>query len=186
MKESEISKYYKEFRWEKCSRNQYYKNIKKWMSREEAIKKVERKTKAWKIYSKRFIEELLRYEKYEWQKPPRWRFYQRLYQWRSKEEAIKCEFSIHYKTYSREKKKKSLYKKNFQSSTTSSNNFWIDIKYSKEEADVFKSYYEKMINEVEIARFETDDVEEARALMNKLQELKAEYELFISVNNYYE
>ena len=43
-----------------------------------------------------------------------------------------------------------------------------------------------MINEVEIARFETDDVEEARALMNKLQELKAEYELFISVNNYYE
>lgn len=43
-----------------------------------------------------------------------------------------------------------------------------------------------MMNEIEIARLETDDVEEARALMNKLQELKAEYELFISVNNYYE
>ena len=185
MKESEISKFFKEYRWEKCSRNQYYKNIKKWMTKEEAIKKVERKTKAWKIYSKRFIEELLRYTKYEWPKPPRWRFYQRLYQWRTKEEAIKLDVELHYKTFCKDRKKKSLYKKKFEK-TSQSKDIWIDIKYSKEEADVFKSFYEKMMKEIEIARFETDDVEEARALMNKLQELKAEYELFISVNNYYE
>lgn len=42
------------------------------------------------------------------------------------------------------------------------------------------------MNEIEIARFETDDVEEARALSNRLQKLKAEYDLFISVNDYYD
>lgn len=61
-------------------------------------------------------------------------------------------------------------------------NTWIDIKYSKEEADVFKKEYERMIRETEDARFETDDIDEARYLRNKLEELKAEYQLFISVN----
>lgn len=39
-----------------------------------------------------------------------------------------------------------------------------------------------MIRETEDARFETDDIDEARYLRNKLEELKAEYQLFISVN----
>lgn len=42
------------------------------------------------------------------------------------------------------------------------------------------------MNEIEIARFETDDIEKAKVLNNRLQELKEEYQLFISVNNYYE
>ena len=39
-----------------------------------------------------------------------------------------------------------------------------------------------MIRETEEKRFETDDVYEAKILRNKLEELQAEYELFISIN----
>lgn len=185
MKQSEISMFYKKYQWPKCSRTQYYKKVARWIDLREAIKPIarEERYKKWRIKTKMYEDELKRYQQQKWPKAERWRFYQRLYKWRTKEEAIRLDISFRPSSNKVILKKTTPYvRKTHESMKIESVNTWIDIKYSKEEADVFKKQYERMIRETEDARFETDDIDEARYLRNKLEELKAEYQLFISVN----
>lgn len=185
MKQSEISLFFKKYQWPKCSRTQYYKNVARWMNLREAIKPISREERYKKgiIKTKMFEDELKRYQQQKWPKAERWRFYQRLYKWRTKEEAIQLDIWFRASINKVIQKKTTPYvRKTHESMKIESVNTWIDIKYSKEEADIFKKEYERMIRETEEERFETDDIEQARYLRNKLEELKAEYQLFISVN----
>lgn len=184
MKESEIAQAYKKYLWPKCSRTQFYLNIKKWMSILEAIKPIphEQRYKR-KIKSKRFSEELERYYKQEWKKVDRWRFYQRLYQGRSKEEAIKkWELQPHKNIIKKESKQlyqrpiTPIYKKQEESD--------IRITYSTEEAKVFRREYERMINELQSKYDECEDITEAREIRQRLEKIRKEYLIFNLYNKY--
>lgn len=77
------------------------------------------------------------------------------------------------------------YEKKYQIKEQKQND-WINIKYTKEEADIFKKSYEEKIQQLSDERQETEDTDKARAIQNQLQEIEAEYQNFISINNYYE
>ena len=183
MKETEKSNFFKHYKWKKVSRAQYYRNLNLWMSKEEAItfKKWQPKNR---IVSTKFSKEMKRYHQQEWEKAERWVFYQRLYQWRTKEEAIKKEYNIHYKEYRKDKPLKK-YEKKYQIKEQKQND-WINIKYTKEEADIFKKSYEEKIQELSDELQETEDIEKSKKIQNQLQEIEAEYQNFISINDYYE
>jgi len=183
MKKSQIAELYEKYIWEKCSRTTYYKNIRAWMSPLEALKKTpkEKRYKKWKISSVKFPKELERYYQQEWPKAKKDRFYQRLYQWRSKEEAIKVDFWIHYTKLP--KKKTPVYARPFKLPVIKKKNkdyTEIRIRYSKEEWDVIKKEYERIIEEIEQQILYEEDVSSIRELNKKIDQLKAEYELFIS------
>ena len=57
--------------------------------------------------------------------------------------------------------------------------FEIKIRYTKEEAKVFQDVYERMIQELE-NQLLYEDVSRMRELNAKIDQLKAEYQLFIS------
>lgn len=149
-----------------------------WVAPMEAMKPIEKKVD---VRSKRFSKEMLRYHEQPQPKPTRTTFYQRLFKWYTKEEAILNDFikrerkplNYNYKTYEpvygRQKKQEKK-----------EDHVWIWIKYKDEESDVIKKEYEHMINELESLIVE--DEEERKSLNTRIEELKKEYHDFISIN----
>lgn len=151
------------------------------MSFIEALKPVpmEVRYKPGKIVSKRFVEELAWYQQYEWEKTTRSRFYQRLYQWWSKEEAIKLVAPIHYSN--KPAKFKAAYVRPITPTPKPAANpdyKDIRVKYNAVEAKVFCKEYEQMINDLQNQYYETDDVIAAREINNRLEQLVKEYQTF--------
>lgn len=184
MRQSEIAQIYEKYLWEKCSRTKYYQNIKAWMLPFEALKPIPKEKRYQrKVKSEKFKEELKRYNEYEWPKVNKARFYQRMYQWRNKEEAIKLDFWIHYTK--KRNVKKEVYqrpkKTPIEKKADDPDKREIRITYSKEEAEVMKKTYEDMIEEVE-NQILYADVGEISKLNEKLNNLVQEYQTFISYN----
>ena len=178
MKTSEFLELYDKYLWEKCSRSTYYKRVMRWVDFMEALKPVNKKE--WhlreKTNSKKFKDEMEWYYKYPWVKVSRQVFYQRLYRWYSKEASINIDFI-------KKEKKPLSYKmgyvrqpKPIQKDNSDYNE--IRIKYRKEEANVIRREYEKLIDELEYKRRITDDPIEAKELQCKIDHLKKEYQNF--------
>lgn len=181
MWKSQIQQAYVRYLWEKCSRSTYYKRIKQWMSIEEALKPVtdEDRHRKWKIRSSKFQEELEWYYNQKWEKVDRKKFYQRLYKWYSKEQAIKIDFE--FTKTSPQKRNKPLYKRPItpiQKAEPDSDRYEIRIKYSKEEAQIIKNEYIRIIDDLEWKRSITEDLIESKEIQKQLNSLKKEYELF--------
>lgn len=184
MKRSQIQIAYDRYLWEKCSRSTYYKRIRQWMSIDKAIKpinKEERHMKCW-IRSDKFKDELEWYYKQDIPKVDRSKFYQRLYKWYSKEEAIKIDF-VFTKNFS-PRKDKQLY---VRKSQVKADKEWdyneIRIRYTPEEAQVFKKEYIRIIDELEWKWRITEDQIESKNIVKKIDSLKREYQIFIFYQN---
>lgn len=177
MKKSQTKELYIKYLWKKCSLSTYYARIKLWIPPLEALKPIEKKVD---IRSKRFNDELQRYYKQPKPKPEKTTFYQRLYKWYSKEEAIMVDLfkkerkplNYNYRTY---EPTYELWK-----NKVNEDHIWIWIKYNKEESNVIKKEYEKMIHELESLIVE--DEQERKSLDTRIEELKKEYHDFISIN----
>ena len=144
----------------------------------EALKPIEKDAD---IRSKMYADELKWYYKQPQPKPPKQKFYWRLQKWYTKEEAIKIELvkrerkplNYNYNTYAptREKKEKIITKDEKE----------IRIKYNGSEADIIKKEYESMIKELESLVVEDED--ERTSLNERIEQLKKEYQVFISCNH---
>lgn len=183
MKPSEIAEAYRKYLWPKCSRTTFYTNIRKWMPINEAIKPVphEKRYKPWRVKTKKFSEELEWYVKQEWDKVPRNRFYQRLYQGWSKERAIQT-WPI---TIERKKKPfrlKIVYKPTAIPQKKAKLDEDIKIRYTEDEARVFCVEYENMINKLQEQYCEAE-WDEAREISKRLDKLVKEYQTFKLYNN---
>ena len=177
MRKSQIKELYDKFLWIKCSMTLYYQRIKRWISPLEALKPVEKKELATR--SKMYAEEVERYKKQPQPKPPYHRYYGRLQKWYTKEEAIKIQL---IRKERKKKKLKDVYVKTYTVKQQQNQKYFFEIKirYKPEESAVFKAVYENMIQELEDKREFTDDVIEAKEIRQKIDQLKAEYQLFIS------
>ena len=185
MKKSELSEAYEKYLWPKCSRTTYYKNIRAGMNFIDALKPVPHTKRYHKgmVKTKRFADELKRYYDQPWDKVSKSRFYQRLYQWWCKEEAIKIDAPIHYKWMP--KKVKPQYVRPITPTIKDEidpDTMEITVKYSVDEALVFKAEYEKIINDLHQKYYATDDTLEAREINNKLDLLVKEYQKFRLLN----
>lgn len=187
MKPSQKAELYKKYLWPKCSKSTFYERMKRWIEFTEAIKPVEYEVRyrPGKIKSRKFESELEWYKNYEWMKPSRARFYQRLYQWWSKEEAIMLkvpkkhffkEIKVNKNPYV--KSKTPLLKK-----VDDSDKYEIRIRYSREEADVIRKEYINMIDDLEWKLHWIEDLQEAKEVNNRLEKLKKEYEIFRNSNS---
>lgn len=181
MKKSELAEAYEKYLWPKCSRTTYYKNLRAWMNFIDALKPISKEIryKPWKIFSKRFVEELEWYQQYEWEKTTRSRFYQRLYQWWSKEEAIKLVAPIHYKQKPARQKQAYIRPKTPAKKVDNDDIKYIKIAYTKEEARIFSKEYENMIKDLHNKYIATDDMREAREINETLDKLVKEYQIFL-------
>lgn len=186
MKKSEIAEAYRKYLWPKCSKTTFYANLKKWMWINEAIKPIikEERYKNVGIKTTRFKREMERYKQQIYPKVPRSRFYQRLYQGWSKEEAIKLwVLPVHHTKP--KKKKKPVYQRPVKIPLQKEVKIEKDIKikYSKEEAKAIAKEYEKIIEDLKIQYYAIDDVIESRAIADKINKLEKEYKTFILYNN---
>lgn len=152
----------------------------------EAIKPVPKNVryKHWKIKSKRFVKELEWYSNYGWEKVTKSRFYQRLYQWWSKEEAIKVwPVTPRIRIRFTNKNKKQPYQRPITPlPTIKKQNSDIRIKYNRDEYKAFKEEYERMIDELQTRYYEAE-WDEAKEIYNRLEELTKEYKTFMLYNN---
>ena len=157
----------------------YYKRIKRWVDPFVALQPADEREYA--IKSKKYSKELERYDKQPQPKPPRQKFYWRVHNWYSKEEAIKIQFvardkkpktakDIYVKAYTVQKQQ---YKKDY---------YEIRITYHSDEAEVFKKEYERMICDIENQIYGAEDEFEKNELTKNLDDLIQEYSLFISYN----
>ena len=110
-------------------------------------------------------------------------YYTRLYNWYSKEEAIKLDF-VH-----RPKKLPTVkepyhrpMKTPVEKNVNDSDDTWIKITYKSEEADIMRKQYEEMIEEVK-NQILYADVGDVAKLNEKLTNLVQEYQTFISYNS---
>lgn len=176
MRKSQIKELYDKFLWLKCSMTLYYQRIKRWVNPIEALKPVEKKELATR--SKMYAEEVERYKKQPQPKPPYHRFYGRLQKWYTKEEAIKIQLIAKPR---KKKQQKDIYVKTYtvKQQQNQKDFFEIKIRYKKDEAKVFQDVYERMIQELE-NQLLYEDVSRMRELNAKIDQLKAEYQLFIS------
>ena len=182
MKKSEISQLYEKCLMPKCSRTTYYTRIKNWRDPIEALRKPYHSERYKpRIKTTLFREEIERYNQQPSPKATKRRFYQRLYQWHTKEEAIKVEFWVHYK----EKKKiaKACYQRPMKTpaikQVENRDYRTINVRYKKEEAEVIKKEYERMIEDIE-QKILYEDVSTAKELNKELEKMIAEYQRFIS------
>ena len=184
MKNSELAQAYEKYLWEKCSRTTFYERIRKWYDLISALKPVtheERYTR--EIKTKKFEEEMRWYDNVWGEKPDRMRYYQRLYQGWSKEEAIKVKPEKHYNF--KFKKKKDVYvRKNtpIVKKVDDKDYYEIRIRYKKEEYEVIRKEYMRMIEELEIQGYNTEDVIEAREIYARLEKLRQEFGVFSMAN----
>lgn len=180
MKKSDIAQAYEKYLWPKCSKTTYYKNIRAWMNIIDALKPVPHEKRYPKQYkSKRFIEELIWYSKQEWKKASRSRFYQRLYQWWSKEEAILLNVPIHCKKVVWKSKQAYVRPITPIKKVENEDVKYIKVAYTKEEARIFSREYENMISDLHDKYNATDDIIEAREINEKLEKLVKEYQIFL-------
>lgn len=182
MRKTQIRDAYDKYLWPKCSKMTYYNRIKKWMDIIEALKPVRREERhpKWYTVSKKFDKEMERYYQYKWPRVSRQRFYQRMYRWYSKEEAIRIDFIPHKKKLPRVPKNIRIYptvpkKRPIQDTD-------IKIKYQRDEADVIRKEYEKMIEDMEYGWRLCDDPVEAKNISDKIDKLKNEYKTFCLTN----
>lgn len=183
MKESQIAQIYEKYLWDKCSRTKYYERIRAWLSPFEALKpipKAERYKR--RSTSLKFKEEMQRYTEHSEPKVKRSVFYTRLYNWYTKEEAIKLDF-VH-----KPKKLpivKELYHRPMKTpidrKSENQDLKEIRITYKSEEADIMRKQYEEMIEEVK-NQILYADVGDVAKLNEKLTNLIQEYQTFISYN----
>ena len=184
MKKTEIRDAYDKYLWEKCSRMTYFRRIKMGMNFIEALKPVkseERHPKN-KIKTDKFCKEMEWYYEQPWEKIWRSRFYQRLYQWYPKEEAIKIEFWVHKKGTTIVKKPAYVRPPVFTQRKISPDYEEIKIRYKKEEADIIRREYERMLDEIEYVWRWCDDPIEAKEINDKIEKLKNEYRTFCLIN----
>lgn len=181
MKKSDIAQAYEKYLWPKCSRTTYYKNIKAWMNIIDALKPVpmEVRYKPGKIVSKRFVEEMAWYRQQEWEKASRSRFYQRLYQGWSKEEAILLNVPIHCRKVVWKSKQAYVRPKTPVKKVENEDVKYIKVAYKKEEARIFSKEYENMIRDLQDRYNATDDLVEAREINERLEKLVKEYQIFL-------
>lgn len=184
MKNSEIAQAYEKYLWDKCSRTTFYERIRKWYDIISALKPVSHKERYTReIKTKKFEKEMIWYNNIVWEKPDKGRFYQRLYQGRSKEEAIKLNPEKHYNFKLKKKKDVYVRKKTPIVKKEEDNDYYeIRIKYKKEEYEVIKKEYERMIEELEIQGYNTEDVIEAREIFARLEKLRLEFGVFSMAN----
>lgn len=180
MKKSDIAQAYEKYLWPKCSRTTYYKNIRAWMNIIDALKPVPYEKRYPKQYkSKRFIEELIWYSQQEWEKASRSRFYQRLYQWWSKEEAILLNVPIHCRKVVWKSKQAYVRPITPVKKVENEDVKYIKVAYTKEEARIFSREYENMISDLHDKYNATDDIIEAREINERLEKLVKEYQIFL-------
>lgn len=187
MKASQKAELYRKYLWPKCSKSTFYERMKKWMSFQDAIKPIEYEIryKTGKIKSHRFEGELAWYNEYEWPKPSRARFYQRLYQWWPKEEAIKLQVDKRH-FFKKIKVNKNPYIKSntpLLNKVDDSDKYEIRITYSKEEAKVIRKEYINMIEDLEWKLHGIEDMQEAKEINSRLEKLEKEYEIFKNYNS---
>lgn len=180
MKKSDIAQAYEKYLWPKCSRTTYYKNIRAWMNIIDALKPVPYEKRYPKQYkSKRFMEELKWYSQQEWEKASRSRFYQRLYQWWSKEEAIQLNVPIHCRKVVWKSKQAYVRPITPVKKVENEDIKYIKVAYTKEEARIFSREYENMISDLHDKYNATDDMVEAREINERLEKLVKEYQTFL-------
>lgn len=184
MKKSEIAQAYEKYLWDKCSRTTFYERIKKGYDFISALKPVTHEEKYKReIKTKKFEEEMKWYDNVWGEKPDRMRFYQRLYQGRSKEEAIKLNPEKHYNFKFKKKNDVYVRKKTPIVKKEEDNDYYeIRIKYRKEEYEIIKKEYERMIEELEMQGYNTEDVIEAREIFARLEKLRLEFGVFSMAN----
>ena len=185
MKKSQLSEAYEKYLWPKCSRTTYYERIRKWMNFIEALKPVNHndRYKPKQPRSKKFQKELEWYQAYKWDKPNRARFYQRLYQWWTRDEAIKLDAPIH-RTFKFQTKKNCyirpvtpIVKKEAPQDYSE-----IKIRYSKEEANAIRKEYLRMMDDLEWQYHTMEDTIEAKEIYARLEKLKQEFGVFSKAN----
>jgi len=147
----------------------------------EAIKPVikEERHPVARVVSKKYDEEMKRYNEYEWKKVSKQRFYQRMYRWYPKEEAIKIDFTPRKKKPPRVVKSIHVYPTQKKKVVVEED---IKIKYQKSEADIIKREYERMIEDMEYQYRISDDPVEAKEINDKIEKLKNEYKTFCLIN----
>lgn len=182
MRKTQIWEAYDKYLWEKCSKMTYYNRIKKWMNIIEALKPVKKEERHPKEYtvSKKFDKEMDWYYQYKWPRVSRQRFYQRMYRGYTKEEAIRIDFIPHKKKAPRVPKNIRIYPTVTRKKPVEDTD--IRIKYQKDEADVIRREYERMIDELEFQWRASDDPIEAKNINDKIENLKIEYKAFCLVN----
>ena len=173
-----IKQLYDRYLWEKCSRTLFYKRIYAWIPLEEAIKPLPKEEK--NVRSKLFSEELERYYKQPEPKPDKRKFYGRLFKWYSKEEAIKEDLILKVRKKKKPKQTPAYIPTYTQIISPKKEHSEIRIKYKKEEAEIIKNTYEKIIDDLE--RTIVEDEEEAKSLQTKIAEIKEEYFIFKQYN----
>lgn len=171
---------YDKYLWEKCSKMTYYNRVRQWMDYIEALKPIDKTNSKWVTRSKKYQDEMDWYYQYEWPKVNRQRFYQRMYRWYPKEEAIRVDFTP-------KKKKlptlnKNLYIRSTVTKKKPKEDIDIEIKYQRDEADVIKREYERMIDDLEYQWKATDDPIEAKEINDKIEKLKIELNEFCKIN----
>jgi len=135
------------------------------------------------VRSKKFQEELEWYKQYKWKKPSRARFYQRLYQWWTRDEAIKLDAPIHRKF--KFPTKKICYVRPFMPAIKKKDDkdyYEIKIRYSKEEANVIRKEYLRMMDDLEWQYHTMEDTQEAKEIYARLEKLKQEFGVFSMAN----
>jgi len=194
--EYNLSNIYNKYLGEKCSMDTFRLRVKRWMNRFEALKPATRRTNNGKVLSSRFAEEMKRYEAYEWEKTFKQNFYSRLANWRTKEEAIQIWKRKHKKKElepilekkagikekaEEERKKELVYRDELkllkQSKEKHEDYNWIEVRYSKEEAEAFRKEYKRIIADLEI-KLSKDEESEIVETKNKIEQIKSELFLF--------
>lgn len=182
MDSKQIWEAYNKYLWEKCCKMTFYTRIKRWLWILEAIKPV--KKEEWhpveRVVSKKYDEEMKRYNEYEWEKVSKQRFYQRMYRGYPKEEAIKIDFTPRKKKPPKIPKNIRIYPVVLKKKVVVEED--IKIKYQKSEADIIKREYERMIEDMEYQYRISDDPIEAKEINDKIEKLKNEYKTFCLSN----
>lgn len=75
-----------------------------------------------------------------------------------------------------------VYKKPVPAKTKTEEKAIIDIKYSIEESRIFKRMYEEKINDLENKIEQTETPLEAKELIERLEAVKREYQIFLHHN----
>lgn len=184
MRKSQLSEAYDKYLWPKCSKMTYLSRVQRWVNIIDALKPVVKKERhpKWTITTKKFQSEMEWYHNQEWPKANRTRYYQRLYQWWTKEDAILLNPPIHKFNKSYIKKDVYVRPKTPIIRRDIPDYYEIRVKYSKEEANVIRREYENMIETLEYKWRDVDDPMEAKNISQKIDKLKNELKIFCIIN----
>ena len=177
MKQSQIKQIYDKYLWEKCSITIFYKRIRQGVDPFKAVLPVKRKQMEFRSTIRK--DELERRRLQPEPKATREKFYWRLQKGRTKEEALPV--IAHREHIRKIQTFKAPYIRTYAKLTEKKAEN-IDIRYSEEEAEIFKKEYERMIHDVENELFFCEEAEERHELKTKLSQIQSEFNVFISYN----